>query len=59
MDEGLTEPNVVSDRRLEDLNLDLQESFDQAVTLKPPLPSGGKRPPIQLKVTSKAQELID
>ena len=39
---------------MDNLNLDLQESFENTVTLKPPLPIGGKRPPIQLKVTSKA-----
>ena len=44
--DGLTEPNLVSDRMMDNLNIDLQESFDNTVTLKPPLPIGGKRPPI-------------
>ena len=44
--DGLTEPNLVSDRMMDNLNIDLQESFDNTVTLNPPLPIGGKRPPI-------------
>ena len=28
LNDGLTEPNVVTDRRMDDLNLDLQESLE-------------------------------